>query len=79
MVQDMKQEGKLVLMMRWCDGSGIPRGNRGLALVALGEEPECVDLPHEVSHTSPSAEPEPNYKHPNHNEGVEHVHPRPAR
>ncbi|RWW03701.1 hypothetical protein GW17_00033112 [Ensete ventricosum] len=49
------------------------------ALVALGEEPEGVDLPDEVGHAGPSAEPEADDEHPPHHEGVHHVHPRPAR
>ncbi|RWW62398.1 hypothetical protein BHE74_00030472 [Ensete ventricosum] len=56
------------------------RGRMGAAaLVALGEEPEGVDLPDEVGHAGPSAEPEADDEHPPHHEGVHHVHPRPAR
>lgn len=49
-----------------------------LALVALGEKPEGVDLSDEVGHASPSPEPEPDHKNPPHNEDVNGVHGGPA-
>ena len=49
------------------------------ALVALGEEPERVDLLDEVGHAGPAAEAEADHQHPRHHERVQHEHPRPAR
>jgi hypothetical protein len=54
------------------------RGGRD-ALVALGEEPERVDLLDEVDHAGPAAEAEADHHHPHHYEHVHHEHPRPAR
>ena len=48
------------------------------ALVALGEEPEGVDLADEVDGAGPSPEPEPDDEHPRHHEAVGGEHPRPA-
>ncbi|KAG5550448.1 hypothetical protein RHGRI_015419 [Rhododendron griersonianum] len=61
-------------------GSGFRRWRRGwgIALVALGKEPECVNLLHKVGHASPSAEPEAHHQNPDHDEDVHHVHGRPA-
>lgn len=62
-------------MLLWC-------GRRGWlclrALVALGEEPEGVDLVDEVGHAGPPADPEADHEHPPHHEGVHRVHRRPA-
>lgn len=32
-----------------------------LALIALGEESKCVNLPDEVGHAGPTTEPKPNH------------------
>lgn len=53
------------------------RDDRRRALVALGEEPEAVDLPREVGDAGPSAEPEADYQHPDHHEGVDGVRSGP--
>lgn len=50
-----------------------------LALVALSEEAERVDLLDKIGHASPSSEPEPHDKHPYDDEGVDGEHARPAR
>jgi hypothetical protein len=49
------------------------------ALVALGEEPERVDLLDEVDHAGPSADAEADHQHPHHDEQVHQEHPGPAR
>lgn len=61
--------------MVWRSGG---RRRRRLALVALGEETERVDLPDEVGHAGPAAEPKAHNQDPSHHEGVDHVHGRPA-
>ena len=50
----------------------------GLALVALGKEPKCVNLPHKVGHAGPSSKPKPNHKNPQHNECIQDIHCSPA-
>ena len=50
----------------------------GLALVALGEEPERVDLLDEVGHASPTSESESDNEHPNYYECIHHIHGSPA-
>lgn len=57
------------VLERWrcsdVEGVGRRRGKRRRrALVALGEEPERVDLVDEIGHARPPAEPEPNHQHP---------------
>lgn len=54
------------------------RRHRRLALVALGKEAECVDLPNEISDASPSSEPETHNEYPNHDEGVDRIHGHPT-
>ncbi|BAS94293.1 Os05g0447250, partial [Oryza sativa Japonica Group] len=58
---------------------GRPGVRPGWALVALGEEPERVDLLDEVGDAGPAAEAEPDHQHPRHHEHVHHEHPAPAR
>lgn len=65
-------------MRVWDRGGGVPRRSRRLALVALGEESERVNLPNEVGHAGPTTKPKPDHKNPNHNEGIEHIHCSPA-
>lgn len=56
------------------------RGRRrfGMALVALGEESECVNLFDEIGHTGPPAEPESDDQNPRDYARVHHKHRRPA-
>ncbi|BAS83226.1 Os03g0244650, partial [Oryza sativa Japonica Group] len=59
--------------------SGARRRQRGRrALVALGEEPERVDLADEVGHAGPAAEPEADHQHPRHHERVDDERARPS-
>lgn len=51
---------------------------RRLALIALRKEAEVVNLPDEVGHAGPPAEPEPNHQNPAHHERVKDVHRCPA-
>jgi hypothetical protein len=49
------------------------------ALVALGEEPERVNLLDEVCNAGPAAEFKADHQDPSHYEHIHHEHPRPAR
>ena len=50
----------------------------GWTLVALGKEPECIDLLDEICHTSPTSQSKANNEDPYHNECVHCIHCCPA-
>lgn len=48
------------------------------ALIALGEEPESVDLVDEIVHASPPSKAKADYQHPNHYKCVHYKHESPV-
>jgi len=63
----------MMLLLYWCRGCWWL-----CTLVALGKEPEGVDLLHEVGHARPSSESKSSHQHPDHHKHVHCIHPSPA-
>ena len=69
---------RVALVTRWRCRRGQGWERMGLALVALGKEPKCVDLLDEVGHASPPTEPKSDHQNPHHYKCIHHIHSSPA-